>query len=142
MDGVGVDKGNLQAEHADPRDGVDQLDTVGRETCQRETDIVDLVRQVVNAWPAPREEASHRRVLAGWREQLDPAPADEDGRRLDTLLGDGFAVLEGGPEEADIGLDGLVEVGDSDADVMDAARVHARDATARRPAQAAAGWHR
>ena len=31
VDGVGMDKGNLQAEQADARDGVDQLDAVGSE---------------------------------------------------------------------------------------------------------------
>ena len=52
----------------------------------------------MNAGAAPREEAAHRGVLAGRREQLDPAAADEDGRGLDTLLGDELAVLEGGAE--------------------------------------------
>ena len=60
----------------------------------------------MDAGATPREEASHRGVLARWCEQLDPAAADEDGRRLDTLVGDGLAVLEGGPEDARVGLDG------------------------------------
>ena len=45
-------------------------------------------------------------------EQLDPAAADEHGRRLDALLGDDLAVLEGGAEQARVRLDGLVEVGE------------------------------
>ena len=96
----------------------------------------------MNAGAAPREEAADRRVLVRRREQLDPAAADEDGRSLDALLGDELAVLEGGAEGADVRLDGLVEVGNGDADVMKAPGVHACDATARRPGRAAAGWRR
>ena len=57
-------------------------------------DVVDLVREVVNAGASPREEASDGGVRVRWREQLDAAGADEDGRRLDALLGDELAVLE------------------------------------------------
>ena len=87
VNGVGMDKGDLQAEQADARDGVDQLDAVGSEARESEPDVVDLVGEMVNAGAPPREEAAHRRVLVRWCEQLDPAAADEDGRRLDTLLG-------------------------------------------------------
>ena len=107
-----------------------------------EADVVDLVREVVNAGASPREEASDRRVLVRWRQQLDAAGADEDGRSLDALLGDELAVLEGGAEGADVRLDGLVEIGNGDADMMKAPGVHACDATARRPGPAAAGWRR
>jgi hypothetical protein len=142
VDGVGMDKGNLQAEQANARDGIDQLDAVGSETLQDEVDVVDLVSEMMNAGATPREKASHRGVVAYRREQLDPAAPDEDRRSFDTLLGDDLAVLEGGPEEAGIGLDGLVEIGNGDPDVMDAPEVHACDATARRHARAAAGWRR
>ena len=96
----------------------------------------------MNAGAAPGEEAADRRVLVRRRKQLDPAASDEDGRRLDTLLGDDLAVLEGGAEGADVRLDGHVEIGNGDTDVMKAPGVHVFDATARRPGPAAAGSHR
>ena len=75
-------------------------------------------------WPALRQEPADRRVLAERREQLDPAVADEHGRRLDALLLDEAAVLELGAEEPRVRRDRLVEVADGDADVMDAAGDH------------------
>jgi len=142
VNGVGMDKGDLQAEQADARDGVDELDAVGSKGRENRPDVVDLVREVVNAGASPREEASHRGVRLRWRQQLDATGADEDGRSLDALLGDQVAVLEGGTEGSGVRLDGLVEVEHGDADVMEALGVHACDATARRPGRAAAGWHR
>jgi len=142
VNGVGMDKGDLQAEEADARNRVDQLDAVGSEALQGETDIVDLVGEMMNTGSAPGEKAADRRVLVRRRKQLDPAASDEDGRRLNALLGDDFAVLKGGAEGAEVRLDGHVEVGNGDTDVMKARGVHVFDATARRPARAAAGWRR
>src|SRR4029079_6134231 len=142
VNGVGMDKGNLQAEQADARNRGDQLHHVGGEALECETDVVDLVGEMMNARAAPGEEAADRRVLVRWCEQLDPAASDEDGCRLATLLGDDLAVLEGGPEGADVRLDGRVEIGNGDADVMKPSGVHAFDATAPRPGRAAAGSRR
>jgi len=115
-----MDKGDLQAEQADARDGVDELDAVGGEGREYRPDVVDLVREVVNAGASPLEEAAYRRIPVRWCEQLDAAGADEDGRRLDTLLGDQVAMLEGGAEGSGVRLDGPVEVEHGDADVMKA----------------------
>ena len=62
-------------------------------------------------------------------EQLDPARADEDGGRLDALLGHGVAVLERRAEEPPVRLDRLVEIGHGEADVVDAPERHAAIAT-------------
>ncbi len=142
VNGVGMDKGDLQTEQADARDGVDELDAVGGEARENRPHVVDLVREVVNAGASPREEASHGRVLIRWCEQLDAAGADEDGRSLDTLLGDPVAVLEDGAKGSDVRLDSFVEVEHGDSDVVKALGVHLCDATARRPGGAAAGRHR
>src|SRR4051812_45336033 len=56
VDGVGMDKGDLQAEQADAWDGVDQLDAVGGKAVEGETDVVDLVGEVVDARPALGEK--------------------------------------------------------------------------------------
>ena len=45
------------------------------------------------------EKPADRRIVAGRGEELDPALADEDGRRLDALLRDRVAVLELGAEQ-------------------------------------------
>src|SRR4029078_10405949 len=77
--GVGMDKGDLQAEQADARDGVDQLDAVGGKAVESETDIVDLVGEVVDARPALGQKAPHGRVVARRHQKLDAAAADENG---------------------------------------------------------------
>src|SRR5262245_13613366 len=78
VDGVGMDKGNLHAEHAHARDDVDQLDAVGCKALEREGDVVDLVGEMVDTGAAVHEEAADGSVVVRRREQLDPAAADED----------------------------------------------------------------
>ena len=77
-----------------------------------------------------REEAPDGRVVRGRRHELDPALADEHRRRFDALLLQWLPVLEPGVEEALVGRDRLVEIGDGHADVVDPP--HAPDST-RRP---------
>ena len=74
------------------------------------------------------EEPADGRVVAERREQLDPAAADEHRRRLDALVGHRRAVLELGAEQPRVRPERLVEILDGDAEMMDAARVHTRDA--------------
>ena len=119
VDGVGMDKGDLQAEEATARGDVDQLGALGRQLLERGADVVDLVGDVVDAGAALGEEAADRGVVPGRREQLEPGIADEDGGRLDALVGDELTVLDDATEQALVRRDALVEVGDGDADVMD-----------------------
>ena len=77
--------------------------------------------------PALCEELADGRVVAERGEQLDPARADADGRRLDALLLDALAMLDAAAEEPLVRSHRLVEVRDRDADVMDAACLHAGD---------------
>jgi hypothetical protein len=67
---------------------------------------------------ALREEAADRRVLAERAEQLQPALADADGRRLDALLLDARAMLDPGAEQPLVGAERTVEILDGKADVM------------------------
>src|SRR5262249_59940182 len=88
-------------------------------------DVVDLVRDVVHSGPTPRKEASDGRVAVESPEKLEPALADADRSRLDTLLLDARALLESGAEEALVRLDGTVEVLDGESYMMDAeGRLH------------------
>jgi hypothetical protein len=121
---------DLQAEHAAPRGRVDQLGTGGRQVRQRRRDVVDLVGDVVHAGAALGQELADRRVVSERGEQLDPAFAETHRRRLDALIVDPLAMLEPAAEQALVRRDGRIEVLDCDADVMDRACLHRRDATA------------
>ena len=124
MDGVGMDECDLEAEEALARLGVDQLGARVREPAELGADVLDLVGDVVHAGTALREDAADGRVRDERREQLDPAGADEDGRRLDALVLDAGPVLELGAEEALVGRERLVQVVDGDAEMVDAAGDH------------------
>ena len=61
--------------------------------------------------PAPLDELPDRRVGLERGEQLDPAVADAQERRLDALIGERLAQLELGAEQPPVGLNSLVEIG-------------------------------
>src|SRR4051794_32225692 len=111
---LGVHECDLQPEHAPPRLRVDQLDTLFRELGECRRDIVHLVGDVVHARPALGEEPPDRRVVAERREQLDPASAEAQRRRLDALVLDPFPVLEAAAEQPLVRIHGGVEVLDGD----------------------------
>ena len=110
VNGVGMDKGNLQTEEAATGDSVDQLGSRRCEIGQSIGDVVDLVRDVVHPGPALGEEPPNRRVLPRRREQLDPARAEDDGRRLDALVGENLTMLERPTEELGVRLDRIGEI--------------------------------
>jgi len=138
VDGVGMDKGNLQAEQAATRNAVDQLRARRCEIGQGTRDIVHLVRDVVHAGATLGEEPSHRRVFTCGCEQLDPAWAEPHRRCLDALICENLAMLELPAEKRDVGLDGIVEIGNRKTDVVNSKWLHAPDATPRRRSAAAA----
>ena len=123
-----MDEPDLEPEDPGPGRLVDQLDAVLRQALELGRDVGDLEGQVVHPGPAPGDEPADRRVRAERREQLDPAAAEPHRRGLDALVGDQLAVLELGAEQARVRLDGLVEVGDGQADVVDSPRCHPGDA--------------
>lgn len=124
-----MDKSDLAPEEPAPRMLVDQLCAGGRELAQRALEIRAGKRDVVHAGPAPGEEATDGRVLAGGLEQLDPAVADEQRDRLNALLLERVAMLDRRPEQPLVGCDRVVEALDRDAEMMDAADAHASDAS-------------
>ena len=119
MDGIGVDEGDLEAEHPPPRGRVDQLGARFGQMSEGRADVVDLVRDVVHPRATLREEPSDWCVLVQRAEKLEPALPHADGRGLDTLLLDAGAVLETGAEEALVGVERAVEVLDRETHVMD-----------------------
>lgn len=127
MDGIRMHEGDLVAEHADARLGVDRLGAPADEVADSRAHVVDLVCHVVHAGPVLGQELSHRRVLAQRREKLDATAADEDRRGFDALLLDLHPVLDPAAEEPLVRRDGFVEVGDGEPDVMDPACLHVGD---------------
>jgi hypothetical protein len=69
---------------------------------------------VVHTRPSLREEATDRRVLAEWLEQLDTTRADADRRRADALFLHRRAVLDLRAEQPLVGREGRIEVLDRD----------------------------
>ena len=118
---------HLEAEHAHPRLGVDQLRAATGEVAERSADVIHLVGDVVHPGASLREELPHRRVVSERREELDAALADAHRRRLDALVLDANAMLDATAEETLVRANRLIEVVDRDADVMDAACLHAGD---------------
>src|SRR6186997_1727786 len=123
--GVGMDERNLEPEEPVPRFVVDQLDTLAREVGERRADVFDLVRDVMHAGPAVRQETADGRVVAGRCEQLDAVRADEDGGGLDALLLHALAVLDRRAEQLRVRGDRLVEIGHGEAEMMDPPDAHA-----------------
>ena len=124
MDGVGMDESNLKPEEAAPRLSVDQLRTRARKISERRADIVHAIRNVVHPRATLREERADRRVRAGRREQLDPATAYEHRRCFDALLVQLIAMLEPTAEQPRVRVYRLVEIDDSQSEVVDTARLH------------------
>jgi hypothetical protein len=79
---------------------------------------------VVYAGTPACEKLAYRGVPAEGGEQLDAAAADEHRRRFDALLRDRLSVLELGAEEPPVGVQGVVEVCDRNAEVVNAACLH------------------
>ena len=119
-----MDESDLEAEQPEPRLLVDQLRTCGGEAAELGAYVVDFVGNVVQPRPAAREEPANGRLLVERSEQLDPAGADEHGRRLDALILDDGAVLELGAEQAHVGLESLVQVLDDHAEMVNAVGDH------------------
>jgi len=118
---------HLEAEHAHPRLGVDELCAAPCEVAERSPDVIHLERDVVHPGASLREELPHRRVVSERRKQLDAALADAHRRCLDALILDASAMLDAAAEEVLVRANRLVEVVDRDADVMDTACFHAGD---------------
>jgi len=128
-----VHERDLEPEHPLPRLAVDQLGTSCSELGDRSPHVVHLVGDVMHTRTARRQEPPDGRIVAERRQQLDPAVANADRRRLDALIVNARAMLEATAEETLVRTYRLVEIHDGNANVVDSPRFHVSDATA-------AGW--
>ena len=94
MDGIWMDERDLETEHPAARRCVDQLGPGAGKIVEGGANVVDLVRDVVHARPALREEAADGRVLPKRSEQLDTTVADTNRRRFNALVFDTLTMFE------------------------------------------------
>jgi hypothetical protein len=123
-----MDERNLQAEEPRSRSLVDEICARACELCERGGKVVHLVRHVMHAGAALRQEATYGRVVTKRLEQLEAIVADTHRRRAHALVLDRRAVLDLRAEETLIRLESFVEIRHGHAEMVNAARVHARDA--------------
>jgi hypothetical protein len=123
-----MDERDLEAEQPLSRKGLDEPRARRLELLERASEVLRAKGHVVHPWTTTGQEAPDGRVGAGWAHQLEATLADEQRCGLNTLLDERLAMLEARVEEALVRGDGLVEVDDRDAEVVDAARPHPRDA--------------
>jgi hypothetical protein len=90
-----VDEGDPGVPDPRARGLVDQPHAGLLQALERRVEIVRRVRDVVQARPAPGEEAPDRGVGAQRREQLDMALAGAEQDGLDALRRDGLPVHDG-----------------------------------------------
>ncbi len=117
---------DLHAEETGARDVVDHVHTLSRQVGESTWQIVDGVGDVVHPGAAPGEEPAHRSVLSQWREQLDAALTQPNGRRLDALRLERVTALDLGSEQPPVRVDRLVEVLDGDSEMVNPLRLHAK----------------
>lgn len=116
--GLGMDKCN-EAVDALARRLVDQADALGAELVQSLCDVGDGEADVVAAFAATRQEAGCATFIVGRGEELDGAVAGVKECDLDAVAGRVVAFEETEAEDAAVGGEGVVEVVDDDADVVD-----------------------
>ena len=124
-----VEKCDLAPEEPSTRTLIDELRPRGREAGKLGADIVDLEGEVMHAGAPFGEELPDGGVRTVRREQLDAAVSDAEERDVGPLVGNRLAMLDLRSEESAVRLDGLLEVVDGDADVMEAVYRHAGDGT-------------
>ena len=126
---------DLEPEHPLARLAVDQLGASGSEVGCGRTHVIDLVRDVMHARPALREKLADRRVVAESRQELDPVVTNADRRRFDALSVDAGPMLQSTAKETLVCAHRLVEIHNSDPDVVDSPCFHGVDAIGRRLGQ-------
>src|SRR5262249_11559267 len=98
--------------------GVDQPEAAAGEVRERGLEVLDGEADVVDALAPLRQELRDRRVLRGGLEQLDPALPHRQERGRDLLRRHVLALALGEAAGA-VGVEGRVDRGDGDAEVVD-----------------------
>src|SRR5579872_2108965 len=96
----------------------DESDALGLERLEGGGNVIDVQRNVVQAFATLREKASDGRVGRGGLEQLDARVAGGDHRGVDLFLVDGFLVQHAETERL-IELARRGDAVDGDADVVE-----------------------
>ena len=129
VDGIGMDERDLEAEQPTSRNGVDQLRTRRLELLERAS-RESSVPSATWCIPGPRRARKRPTGVSSpvgltSSKRLSPTSSDAASTPCSTS-GSRCSSLR--VEEALVRRDGLVEIDDRDAEVMDAARPHSRDA--------------
>jgi len=101
---------------------VQQSDSCGSKVVTDRVDVGHGVRHLLNSWTTAVEESTDGGVGTEWSKNLDPRirVAHAQHRLTHPLLRIDFFVVDGHVEGASVESDGLVEIGDRDADMVDA----------------------
>ena len=124
-----MDERDFEPVEAPPRYLIDELRSRDVEIAECSVDVVGRERDVMHPWSASREKPTNRSVLTGRGEELYAAVAHEKRDGVYALALQRIAVLDARAEKPLPGLDRLLEVGDRDPEMMDAADAHAADRT-------------
>ena len=123
---------DLEPEHPLARLAVDQLGASSDEVGRGRSHVVDFIRDVMHARPALRKKLADRRVVTESRQELDPVVTNADRRRFDALSIDAGAMLQSTAKETLVSTHRLIEIHNSDPDVVDSPCFHGIDAIGRR----------
>lgn len=116
--GLGMEEGD-EAVDALARCFVDQADALGAELVQSLCYVGDGEADVVTAFAATRQEACGATFVVGRGEELDGTVAGVKECDFDAVVGRVVAFEEAEAEDVAVGGEGVVEVVDYDADVVD-----------------------
>lgn len=119
-----MDERDLEAEEPRSRLRIDQICTGSRELGQRRAEVAHLVRDVMHAGTALRQEPADRRVLGERLEQLDPPRSDAKRRCTHALILNRRTVFHLGAEETLVRRERRIEILDRDTQMVDPPRRH------------------
>ena len=123
-----MDEGDLESEQPLTRPLVDQICAGVGELRQRRGQIAHFVGDVMHPGTTTRKEAADGSICTQWLEQLDAAVAEAEHGGPHTLVFHRPAVLELGPEEACVGVQGSVEVLDCHTQMVNRPHLQGADA--------------
>jgi hypothetical protein len=98
---------------------VDQLNAFGLQVFQRSSQIVDLVRKMMQAFAPVGEETADRRLLIRWCDELQEGVPQRQHGLFDALVLDLLAVAHLDAPDLPIVGDGGVEIGHREGNVFD-----------------------
>lgn len=107
-----------------PRLGVDEPGPVGGEMLESGLDVGNGESDVVQTFTVLRHELPHRGFRPQWLKKLDERPANRNHRLLDPLFRDGLPVERFDPVATPVVVDGGIQVGNGDRDMVEIQQFH------------------